>query len=107
MKTSIPLTVLAFSCGAMLGAAAADRTISQKGKVFSETEAKVKVGETLIFVNDDNVAHNVISTSAGNEFNLGSQAPGVSSPVTFKAAGEVKIVCAIHPRMQMVVTVEK
>jgi plastocyanin len=107
MKALIPFTVLAFSCGAVLGAAAADRMISQKGKAFSEAEAKVKVGETLTFVNDDTVAHNVISTSAGNEFNLGSQAPGASSPVTFKTAGEVKIVCAIHPRMQMTVTVEK
>ena len=107
MKAFVPLIMAAFVCGGGLGALAADRTIGQKGKVFSATDVSVKVGETLIFTNDDNVAHNIISTGAGNEFNLGSQAPGVSTPVTFKAAGETKITCAIHPRMQMTVKVEK
>jgi plastocyanin len=107
VKSIIPILVTAVISGGVIGALAADRTIGQKGKVFSETEVAVKVGDTLIFSNDDNVAHNVISTTAGNEFNLGSQAPGASSPVTFKAAGDVKVVCAIHPRMQMNVKVEK
>jgi plastocyanin len=107
MKMFTALAGLAFACGGVMGALAADRIIGQKGKVFSETEVIVKVGETLVYLNDDNITHNVQSSSSGNEFNIGSQEPGASTPVTFKAAGDVKIICAIHPRMQMIVKVIK
>jgi plastocyanin len=107
MKAVTLAVTIAAACGGVLGALAADRTIGQKGKVFSETEVAVKVGETLIFANDDNIAHNIFSQSAGNEFNLGSQSPGASAPVTFNAPGDVKVICAIHPRMQLNVKVQK
>jgi plastocyanin len=51
------------------------------------------------------VPHNIISTSTGNEFNLGSQPPGAATDVTFKQAGDVQVICAIHPRMKMTVKV--
>jgi len=105
MKVFTILVTAAFGCGGVIGAMAADKMIGQKGKVFSETEVTVKVGESLIYMNDDSVAHNILSTTAGNEFNLGSQEPGASSPAKFKAAGDVKVLCAIHPRMQMTVRV--
>jgi len=107
MRIFTALVGLAFGCGGVIGALAADRMVSQKGKVFSETEVTLKVGETLVYVNDDSIAHNIFSTTTGNEFNLGSQEPGVSAPITFKAAGDVKVICAIHPRMQMTVKVMK
>ena len=66
----------------------------------------LKKGEALTFLNDDSVPHNIMSTSKGNEFNLGSQGPGTSTDVTFKEAGEVQVICAIHPRMKMMVKVE-
>jgi plastocyanin len=47
-----------------------------------------------------------MSTDAGNEFNIGSQPPGVSTPVTFDKAGEFTIICAIHPRMKLIVRVD-
>jgi len=84
---------------------AAERTITQKGKVFSESEISIKVGDTLVFVNDDNVFHNVISTHSENKFNLGSLKPGSSTPVTFKSAGDVQVLCAMHPSMKMLVKV--
>jgi plastocyanin len=51
------------------------------------------------------VPHNIISTSKGNEFNLGSQQPGSSTDVTFKEAGDALVICAIHPRMKLMVKV--
>ena|SRR5262249_4149996 len=107
MRIFTSLAALAFGCGGVIGAMAADHIIGQKGKVFSETEVTLKVGETLVYVNDDNIVHNIFSTTAGNEFNLGTQEPGASVPVTFKAPGDVKVICAIHPRMQMTVKVGK
>ena len=107
MRIITSLIGLAFGLGGVIGALAADRIIGQKGKTFSETEIAVKIGETLVFLNDDNIAHNIMSMTPGNEFNFGSEEPGASLPVTFKAAGDVKVTCAIHPRMQMTVKVEK
>ena len=104
MKSLKLIAVVAFLVGITAGYAA-DRTIRQKGKVFSETEVTLKKGETLVFVNDDNIAHNVLSTSAAHKFNLGLIQPGHSTPVTFKNAGDLNILCAIHPTMKMVVKV--
>jgi len=84
---------------------AAQHTITEKGKVFSQAEISVKVGDSVLFVNDDNIAHNVMSTDADNKFNLGLLAPGTSTPVVFNTAGNISIICAIHPSMKMVVKV--
>jgi plastocyanin len=98
------IALVAFVAG--IGTAfAAERSIRQKGKVFSETEVSIKKGDVLLFVNDDNIAHNVLSTTAGHKFNLGLIAPGHSTPVTFKTAGDIRILCAIHPTMKMTVKV--
>jgi plastocyanin len=91
--------------GLSVGAFAANLTITQKGRMFSSESVTIKKGESLTFANDDTVPHNIISTSKGNEFNLGSQPPGASTDVTFKEAGEVQVICAIHPRMKMIVNV--
>lgn len=104
MKSLKLIAVTAFLIGITAGYAA-DRSIRQKGKVFSEAEVTIKKGETLVFVNDDNIAHNVLSTSAAHKFNLGLIQPGHSTPVTFKNAGDLNILCAIHPTMKMVVKV--
>ena len=99
---SLTFVVLA---GLSVGALAANLTITQKGRVFSSETVTIKKGEALTFVNDDTVPHNIVSTSKGNEFNLGSQPPGAATDVTFKEAGEALIICAIHPRMKMTVKI--
>jgi len=106
MKAITVAIAAAMGCmsGLML-ALAAERTIGQKGRIFSETEVTIKSGEKLNFLNDDDIVHNVMSTSAGNEFNIGAQAPGISTPVTFKTKGDIAVICAIHPRMKMTVKV--
>jgi len=85
--------------------AGAQHTITEKGKVFSQADISIKAGDTVVFVNDDNVAHNVMSNDDDNKFNLGLLQPGSSTPVTFNKAGEITILCAIHPSMKMHVKV--
>ncbi|HKA81302.1 MAG TPA: plastocyanin/azurin family copper-binding protein [Xanthobacteraceae bacterium] len=104
MKSLKVALALSFVAGVSV-ALAAERTISQKGKVFSETAVQLKKGDTLVFLNDDNVVHNVLSTTPGNVFNLGSITPGHSTPVTFDKTGDVQVLCAIHPSMKMSVKV--
>jgi plastocyanin len=104
MRTFTIALVLAFAGGSAI--AAAEHSITQKGRVFSESEITLKKGESLVFVNDDNIAHNILSMTPGHEFNLGSQPPGASVPVAFKDSGELTVICAIHPRMKLTVVVE-
>src|SRR5256885_425757 len=100
MKAMMLPLVIALASGSLV-AFAAERSITQKGKAFSESAITIIRGDVVVFVNDDSVTHNVMSTDSGNEFNIGSQAPGVSTPVTFDKSGEFTILCAIHPRMKL------
>jgi plastocyanin len=100
--------LIAAAAGVVMGAGialAANTTVQQKGKAFSTKEVVIKKGDTVTFMNDDTVSHNVMSRSPGNEFNIGAQAPGVSTPVKFDAAGSVDVFCAIHPQMRMSVKI--
>jgi plastocyanin len=99
------LLSLAIVGGLSTGALAATEVIHQQGRVFSSESITVKKGEAVTFLNDDTVPHNIMSASKGNEFNLGSQAPGSSTDVSFKETGDVAVICAIHPRMKMTVKV--
>jgi plastocyanin len=103
---SLSLLTLVIAAGLSAGAFAATQVIHQQGRAFSAESVTIKKGESLTFLNDDSVPHNIMSASKGNEFNLGSQAPGTSTDVTFKEAGDVQVICAIHPRMKMMVKVE-
>jgi plastocyanin len=86
-------------------ALAANHTVHQKGRMFSSDITAIRKGQVIVFLNDDTVPHNVFSASMGNEFNLGSKRPGLETDVTFSIAGEVVIMCAIHPRMRMTIVV--
>jgi plastocyanin len=102
-------TIALFTCvivaGFSVGAYAATEVIHQQGRVFSAESVSIKKGDAVTFLNDDSVPHNIMSATKGNEFNLGSQAPGTSTDVTFKEAGDVQVICAIHPHMKMMVKV--
>jgi plastocyanin len=101
IATLLVVIVIGLTSGGLVAAQA----IRQKGRVFSIDSITIKSGESLTFINDDNVPHNIASSSQGNEFNLGSQPPGTSTDVTFTEAGDVQVFCAIHPRMKLTVKV--
>jgi plastocyanin len=100
----LPTLTFTIFMGLSVGALAANLTIAQKGRAFSSENITIKKGGTVTFLNDDSVPHNIMSTSQGNEFNLG---PGATTDVTFKVAGDVQVICAIHPRMKMTVSVSE
>src|SRR5215510_12694748 len=103
--TSLKLiAVVAFLAGITAGYAA-ERSIRQKGKVISEAEVTIKKGDSLLFVNDDSIAHNVLSTSPPHKFNLGLMQAGNATPLTFKSHGEHSVICAIPPSMTIAVMV--
>ena len=104
MKSFILVLAIAFASGSAV-AFAAERSIGQKGRVFSESTITIKKGDVIVFMNDDTVTHNVMTIGSVADFNIGSQAPGMATPITFEKPGEFTILCAMHPRMKMVVNV--
>ena len=65
----------------------------------------VKVGDKINFKNADDTAHNIYSTSELKTFDLGSFMPGEVRTVSFEKKGNALVECAIHPQMQLDVTV--
>ncbi len=85
---------------------AAEYTISQKGKKFSVTTLSAQVGDTVVFVNDDKFAHNIYSETPGFEFNYRKQMPGEEDILVLDKAIVFEVRCAIHPRMNMTISVK-
>jgi len=90
---------------AAAGAHAEEHVVAQKNKSFSTKKLKVKVGDTVKFVNEDGFAHNVFSLSAAKSFDTGSFGSGQTKSVTFDKAGKVEVECAVHPDMRLDVEV--
>lgn len=72
-------------------------TVDMKNIAFSPNSVTVKVGQTVKWVNQDTVAHNV--TAQSGAFKSTNFGPGGS--FTFKATkpGTFGYVCTIHPGM--------
>jgi plastocyanin len=87
-----------------LTAGAAETTVTQKDRKFSVTQLTLKAGDTVTFVNADDVNHNVHSETKGAEFDL-VQPPGDRQTVTFTQPGRVDAQCAIHRAMRLSITV--
>ena len=101
MIQRIALLVPAVVLGSILGATAADFTIIQKNRTFSTREITVKVGDRVIFANNDSVTHNVYSETKGLEFEIELQPPRRFDAVRFLHPGVAEIECAIHPVMKL------
>ncbi|MEQ8813310.1 MAG: plastocyanin/azurin family copper-binding protein [Thalassobaculum sp.] len=89
-----------------VAAFAAESRVVQTGKAFEPKALTVKAGDSVVFANEDFYDHNVYSESDGNVFNLGIQPPGQTNAVTLANAGTVQVLCRIHPKMKLVITVE-
>ena len=87
-------------------AQASEVVIDQQNKEFSQKSVTIKVGDSLKFVNKDDIVHEVHSSTDGYDFDLGAQKPGSDTTYTFDKPGKVKVRCAIHPKMKLEVTVE-
>lgn len=64
---------------------------------FSPNPVKVKVGETVTWINDDSGRHTV--TSKDGVFDSGMMGKGQSFSYTFDKAGEYPYSCSPHPKM--------
>ncbi|MDD9917836.1 MAG: plastocyanin/azurin family copper-binding protein [Rhodospirillaceae bacterium] len=106
LKSRIATGLAVLTLGWAGHALAAETVINQAGKKFDQKKVTINAGDSIKFVNNDKVAHNVHSTSKGAKFDLGAQKPGSSSSYKFAKAGKYKVRCAIHPKMKLKVTVK-
>jgi plastocyanin len=73
--------------------------MDQTNLAFTPRVLPVVVGTTVVFPNHDEVPHNVYSSSPTKIFNVGIYPRGDRRLVTFDRAGEVVLMCNIHPHM--------
>ena len=71
--------------------------------VFEPAQLTVKVGQTVIWTNRDDIPHTVVC--AGKFRSKTMDTDGTFS-FTFTSAGEYKYFCSLHPHMTGVVKVE-
>jgi len=94
------------SLGSWMVVALPQSTVSQKGREFHPADISINRGETIRIVNDDgDLLHHAYIDSAAFSFDSGDQKPGSITPVTFPVNGDFKVLCAIHPKMLLVVHV--
>lgn len=86
---------------------AADHVVGQMNRAFTVSKLEAKVGDEVVFKNDDGIFHNIFSLSEAQPFDLGAYGPGVSKKVKLEKVGKIEVECAIHPRMKMVIDVSR
>jgi plastocyanin len=77
--------------------------MDQKGLLFVPHVLVVQLGETVDFLNSDNVQHNVFWPSIGGDkkagHNLGTWPKGEKKSWKFDHAGVAPLLCNVHPEM--------
>lgn len=86
-------------------AQAADVTVTMAGADYAPASVEARVGDRLVFTNDDGVDHNVFVPTAGHGVDLGKQAPGATTELPLGKAGAFEVECVIHPDMHLAVEV--
>jgi plastocyanin len=105
VASALAMAVATLSAGA--GLTAAQYVVSQKGREFRPNSITVKKGESITIVNDDaDLRHHVYIDSSAFRFDSGDQEPGSRTDILFSVAGSFEVLCAIHPKMKLAVTVQ-
>ena len=80
-------------------------TMTTRGKTFLPHVMAVPAGSTIVFPNEDPIAHNLFSLTPGNTFDLGLYRRGAGKTQKFDTPGVVNVYCNVHPNMSAVIHV--
>lgn len=86
--------------------AAAEITVTMKGRQYTPAAITAAVGDTLRFVNDGAADHNVLVVTSGHALDLGKQEPGQQTTMTLHRAGSFEVECVFHDNMLLNVEVK-
>ena len=99
-------TAVITGMGTLVGYAAAQYVVSQKGQQFHPGSLTLTRGEMITIVNDDaDLQHHAYINSDNFKFDSGDQEPGSKTNITFSVPGTFDVLCAIHPKMKLTVHV--
>lgn len=111
MKTA-KLIIAAAAAGIFTGSLALASTaqdghvISQKKRKYTPKDISVKAGESVTVLNDDLFLHHTYIDHTNMKFDSGSMEEGDRIDILFKKKGAYDVLCKIHPKMKLTVTVE-
>jgi len=103
------MRTIAFACllglGCIFGspAIAADAAVKIGNFTFSPQQARVKVGTKVIWTNEDDIPHTIVSPPGIRSQPLDTDQ---SFSFTFMKPGTYKYFCSLHPHMTGVIVVE-
>jgi plastocyanin len=100
-SASAPATTTGAATGSGGAAKSGTVTIDMQNIAFNPASVTVKVGQTVKWVNKDDVAHNV----TGGPLKSSTFNKGGSYEFTPKKAETISYVCTIHPGMKATLTV--
>jgi plastocyanin len=86
-------------CGAVTSASAEEHQIHMVGSAYIPQTIVARVGDTLLFVNDDAVTHNVFVPTRAFATDLGSQQPGKPARLPLTKPGTFEVECVFHQDM--------
>src|SRR5438270_707367 len=89
--------------GAATTASAAEVTVTMDNFTYTPQEIKVKVGDTVKWINHDDIPHTVVSAG---KFRSKTMDTDDEFSFTFTAAGDYKYFCSLHPHMTGMVKVD-
>ncbi len=82
----------------------AKNDITIQNMAFSPASLTVKVGDKVIWTNQDSVGHS--ATADDSSFDTGVIAQGQSGSFTFSKAGTYTYHCSVHPSMKATIIVQ-
>lgn len=85
---------------------AATLDIMQKNRAFQPKVAEIQAGDTLNISNNDEFTHHLYVQSDSMTYDSGEKEPGQNAAVAFPKAGTFDVLCRIHPKMLLKVTVK-
>ena len=107
MKPKMRLATLLCLVGSTgLALAATNHPISQRGRAFVPATVEIAVDEPLPIQNDDEFVHDLMVNSPDFDFDSGEQQVGQTVEIKFPRPGNYQVLCAIHPKMRLNVSVK-
>jgi plastocyanin len=101
------LSALLLLVAAQVDADTEQDPVLQVKQSFLPDKLEVKAGATVLFKNADDVNHNLQTvSSSGEKQDYGTEKPGESTKISFPTAGAYTVICGIHPKMKLRVTVK-
>lgn len=87
-------------------AASMTHVVTQKDMRFHPQKLTIQPGDVVLFRNDDDMAHHVVSHTPDYKFDLDLMQPGEVRRMTFPKSAKVIASCDLHTTMEVEIHVQ-